>query len=63
MLIIEWPAHQYDFNMTISAYNNITKSENYNYTYMVLETNETEITPTSKFNAEEISKIGHVRVR
>ncbi len=52
VLIVEWPAHQHDFNMTISAYNNFTKSENYNYTYTILLTNETEITPTSKFNAE-----------
>ncbi len=26
VLIVEWPAHQINFNMTIGAYNNVTKS-------------------------------------
>jgi len=51
-LYIEWPPHQYNFNMTVTAYNNYTKSEPYNFTFNVLESNETEITPTEKFNEE-----------
>jgi hypothetical protein len=41
VLYIEWPAHQKNFNMTLNAFNNITQSDAYNYSFLVLQTNET----------------------
>ena len=46
VLYVEWPSHQRDFNMTLSAYNPAAKSEPYNFLFNVLDLNETEIHPT-----------------
>ena len=60
-LYVEWKGKVSDFKLSLSASNTKSSSDAYSLQFNILDTNETIIKPTDKFNETEVQNLGKIK--